>query len=456
MSNATTIDYAALAQQAGAISSVAPSVTPSATPGSGIDYSALAKQAGAISSAPAPAPAPSSPGGADTLSNWSPDQPLTSYGAATRGAIGGLGSDILNTVKAAASAMNPLPQSDEEKQAFQVAGVGGLLVHRMLSSLSPVGKAVLHPSEIIGAIHDINQSKDPISVYARIMQKTASQGAGAALTALATEGVTKGVGAVAGKAMGTAEEPGIVPKLVKGKKVEQAPTQSAVRGAVQASTEATGTADESLAANIENQPLVEGHNTVVDEHLSKLAENEKAAYKKLDDAAQFDLKAEKDQLATDRYKLKQLGNTDADVTQRGNLLESINDSQDRITAAETKLKKAGIDPRAGDVIHGQRMAGQQFRKNLVANTNPADGSINVQGLMKATQKSRFDPKFGDRLEQYLGSKQKAESFVNQLAAAKRTGASAVTAQTVAKWTGGILGTPAAIGAGYEVAKKLLE
>ena len=55
MSATQTIDYAALAKQAGAISSQpAPSASPASQSGS-IDYAALAKQAGAVSSTPPPA-----------------------------------------------------------------------------------------------------------------------------------------------------------------------------------------------------------------------------------------------------------------------------------------------------------------------------------------------------------------------------------------------------------------
>src|SRR5439155_491337 len=84
----------------------------------------------------------------------------------------------------------------------------------------------------------------------------------------------------------------------------------------------------------------------------------------------FDVKAEKQQLSNDQYKLKQLGNTDADLTQKGKLIEAINDSTDRIKDAETKLQDAGIDPKAADLLHRQRMAGQEFRKVLIKNKSP--------------------------------------------------------------------------------------
>jgi hypothetical protein len=230
----------------------------------------------------------------------------------------------------------------------------------------------------------------------------------------------------------TQPSPGLVKQVIKGKNVNQPGAQAAVRSGVRASTEATGTADESLAANIKNQPLVKGPTTVLDKHMSALQDNETAAYKKMDDTAGFDVKAEKQQLANDQYKLKQLGNTDADVTARGNLVESINDSTDRVAQAEAKMKAAGVDPKAADAIHQQRMSGLDFKKSLIKNTNPADGSVNVDGLLNDAKKLRFT-KYGDRLEQFMG-KEGADNYVSQLEEMQKLGAHAVKA----RWVAGIL------------------
>ena len=165
-------------------------------------------------------------------------------------------------------------------------------------------------------------------------------------------------------------KPGIIQQVLKGEKVAQPAAQQAVRQAVQNSAEAAGTANESVASSIRTQPLLEGNATVVDEHLSALQKQEQAAYAKMDEAAGFDVKAERVQLGNDQYKLKQLGNTEADITQRGNLIESINDSEARIADAEAKMKEAGVDPDIADFIHKQRMAGNDFRKALIKNTSP--------------------------------------------------------------------------------------
>jgi hypothetical protein len=414
----------------------------------------------------------------DNLGNWSPDQPLTSYGAANRAAIGGLVDDTIDTVKGAVQSFDPRPQSPEEQHVLSSpwGGIGPMYVYRMLHSLAPAARAAIHPSEIAAAIHDINSSQDPTGTYLKIAQKTASQGAGQAVTALATgKAIPKIVGAVGDAIAPTVEgaegpavetladhqatmdarpaEPGIVKQVWQGKKVAQPGAQSAVRSGVQSSTEATGTAGEPLTANIQKQPLVKGHNTFMDEHLSTLKENEGAAYKKMDETAGFDVKAEKQQLANDQYKLNQLGNTDADTTQRGNLIESINDSTDRIVEAEAKMQEAGIDPKSADGIHQQRMAGQDFRKSLIKNTNPADGSVNVDGLLNDAKTLRFG-KYGDRLQQFMG-KEGADKYVSQLEDMQKLGAHAMKAQKIAVWLGKYVAPEAVGGAlatGYALSK----
>jgi hypothetical protein len=227
-------------------------------------------------------------------------------------------------------------------------------------------------------------------------------------------------------------QPGVIKQIIGGKKVAQPGAEAAVRKGVQSSTEAAGTADEPLAGKIQNQPILKGNQTVLDEPLNALKEKESTLYKQVDDAAGFDLKAEKAQLANDKYKLTQLGNTDADVTQRGNLTEAINDSTDRIAQAEAKLKEAGIDPKAADAAHQQRMAGQDFKKALVKNTN-SDGSINVDGFLKDAKNLRFS-KYGDRLGQFMGN-DGADSFVSKLEQMQKLGAHAMKTQQIAVWLG---------------------
>jgi hypothetical protein len=231
-------------------------------------------------------------------------------------------------------------------------------------------------------------------------------------------------GSEAGAEAGAESEPSIISKMRQGKDVAQPGAQGAVRNAVKASAENSGTATPEMSEAIGSEPILKGNKTIVDDHLDALRAQEKAAYKQLDDTAGFDLKAEKAQLANDKYKLSQLGNTEADANARGNLIEAINDSEARIADAEAKLKAAGIDPKQADAIHQQRMAGMQFKKALVQNTSP-DGAVNVDGLLNASKKLRFDPKFGDRLGQFFGSDDAADTFMGRLQQMSDLGASAI-------------------------------
>jgi hypothetical protein len=236
-------------------------------------------------------------------------------------------------------------------------------------------------------------------------------------------------------------------EILKGKSIAQAPAESAVRGGV-----AAGVTEPSVAAGIATNPILEGSKTVLDEPLSSLATKEKAAYKAVDDAAGFDVKEAKLGLKNDQYNLKQLGNTEADKATRTKLQAAIADSTKRISDAEAKLSAAGIDPKAADVLHTSRMAGQDFKNILVRNTAP-DGTINVDSLLKQSKMLRFS-KRGDRLMQFMG-KDAADQYMTQLEAAQKAGMHAMKVQKLAKWVGGLAATGLGIGAGVHAATGLL-
>lgn len=226
----------------------------------------------------------------------------------------------------------------------------------------------------------------------------------------------------------------VAKEVIQGRDVNQAGTEQAVRQAVEKGATESGTNTSRAAANVEPTPVVSGHETILDDHLNALESQEKVAYNKLDKVAGFDLKAEKAQLANDQYKLSQLGNTPIDQRMRTRLQGSITDSTDRIADAESRIKAANIDPREGDMIHTQRMAGEDVKSALQKNVNP-DGSYNVDGLLKDTNNLRFKGKYGDRVEQWLGSKEAADDYINRLLQLQQQGAHAVKA----RWIAGILG-----------------
>ena len=119
-----------------------------------------------------------------------PDHPLTSYGAATRAGFSSIAEDTIGAIKGAVGSLNPQPQTDEEKEALKSAGIGGMLIYRMLDGM---GHPFMSAPHLAAAVHDINQSKDPMGTYLELAKDISSEGAGQALTALMGEGAGKAV-----------------------------------------------------------------------------------------------------------------------------------------------------------------------------------------------------------------------------------------------------------------------
>jgi hypothetical protein len=366
--------------------------------------------------------------------NQSPDSTLSSIGSG----LEETGSDIWNAVKATVNPMTSgalgavsnayqhISEAVPLFQAYEGARSSGKGIVDSLSAANDKAKQIADAQDVLKQRVD-EFRKNPTQATTRAVGDAAALAAsiwaGGKLT-----GVLGGAGAAdvapeaeAATEAGTeAEQPGILQQVIKGEKVAQQPAQAAVRQAAGASEEA---------------PILQGNTTVLDEPLANLKQQEAAAYKQVDDTVGFDLKAERAQLSNDQYKLAQLGNTDPDITARGNLTDAINDSQDRIDAAEQALQEAGIDPKAADTLHQTRMAGLDFKKALVRNTNP-DGSVNVDGLLTASKNLRFT-KYGDRLQQFMGE-DGADEFMNQLQQAQELGAHAMKAQKIAKIVSGLI------------------
>ena len=95
--------------------------------------------------------------------------PLTSYGAATEQGI----------------------QSIARGGRDLAEGLWSTVRHP-IQTAEGVAQLPSQVAQVPAAIHDIDQSADPLGTYAKVGQKTAGQGAAQALGALATEGVVKG------------------------------------------------------------------------------------------------------------------------------------------------------------------------------------------------------------------------------------------------------------------------
>lgn len=410
-----------------------------------------------VDNTPAPAATPQpaqEPGFGDILSTawermkgaYNGTTPLTDAGNATLSGVGSIARGTTKAVKGMAELIKP-PSWEELEQAMKDAPTNpatAILTRRMGAGVQQTGGQA---AQVPAAIKDINASPDPTGTYLKAAQETAGEGAGQAITAIAGDTALRNLP----EGSTGSSEPGIVKQVIKGKSVAQPGAASAVRSGVQSSTEAAGTTTPQLAKGIQEGSVAsptEGNSTILDEPLKALKDKESAAYKKVDDTAGFDVKAEKAQLANDQYKLKQLGNTPEDVAARQKLIRSIDDSQARISQAEGKLQEAGIDPKAADTLHKQRMAGNDFKKILTKNTQ-ADGSLNVDGLLRDSKSLRF-AKNGDRLSQFMGENG-ANQYMTRLSQMQKLGAHAVKAQQVAKWVAGVAGA----GAAAEGASKVL-
>lgn len=215
----------------------------------------------------------------------------------------------------------------------------------------------------------------------------------------------------------------------------------AVRGTTEAAADTHG-----INPAAPNTPILQGNETVLDEPIKSLASKEKAAYKRLDEAAGFDLKAAKDQMSLDQRAVKQPGMTPETLK---SIQTRMADNEAHISQAEKNLTDQGIDPKEGDRFHTARMAGQDFKNAVVKAANP-DGTVNIDKLVNQSKNLRF-MKRGDRLEQFMG-KEGADEYMSQLMDAQKAGIHAMKVQKFMKWAATIAGVGLVGAAGVHGAK----
>jgi hypothetical protein len=222
-----------------------------------------------------------------------------------------------------------------------------------------------------------------------------------------------------------------------------------------ATQEPTAAAVRDVTGSPASAPIVsrEAGTTAADDMLNNLGVQKDAAYKKIDDIAEFDLKAEKQKLSDTKYAIKQPG---ADVK---GLQEEMDLSNQKIADANKKLVKAGINPKDADELNKAWEATKLFKQDLVRATK-ADGTLDVNVLLKRAN-SRFNPRYGDRLAQAFGKgdaqagKAIASKYIQGLEAAQAAGQHALSTQRFKLWLTG-LGATAGIGsAGYKTLETLL-
>lgn len=115
------------------------------------------------------------------------DIPLDSYGNATLSGVQSIGRGVRGALKSAWDSITTPPQNSTE-EAVGALGPEALPVYRAIHGLVSTAK---DSGQVPAAVRDINASPDPTGTYAKVAQDTAGEGAGQALTALATEGAAR-------------------------------------------------------------------------------------------------------------------------------------------------------------------------------------------------------------------------------------------------------------------------
>lgn len=335
--------------------------------------------------------------------------------------------------------MDQIKEPGENIGAGIETGTEFILGDEVLSGLLKGAKFVELAEKYPAIARALNLAKDHPWFAKTLMESTKGASVGAVEGAThspgarvqgAVEGAKwgAGVGAASGAVQGVPELKIKNPfrQAIEGAKVAQEPAQAAVREGVSA-------AGSPVPANA---PMVTGNQTILDNTIADVSKQAKAAYQQVDDVVGFDLKAEKQALANDQYKIKQLGNTPADQAARKATQAAIDDSTNRIAIAEAKLKAANVDPAAADQLFTKQKAAETMRK-VIANSTLPDGTVKVDSLIRQSQALRFT-KYGDRLEQLMG-KQAAQQYMDDLVAAQKAGIHAMKVQKIALWTAGLLG-----------------
>lgn len=115
--------------------------------------------------------------------------PMDSYTHATERGLQNIGRGIRQGVQGIWSMGKP-PENAAEWAATAIApGIGPAAV-RGIKGIIETGKGAV---EVPAAIHDINESPDPLGAYGDVAARTSGEGAGQALVALGTEGAAKTV-----------------------------------------------------------------------------------------------------------------------------------------------------------------------------------------------------------------------------------------------------------------------
>lgn len=265
-------------------------------------------------------------------------------------------------------------------------------------------------------------------------------GLGAALEDVAEAGATRTAAAATSAAATTAEQPGIMTQLLKGKGAAQPQAQEAMRTAA-------GSAASSAA--VSTVPP-EGLRSLLEDPINAIEAQAKANYKAMDEVTGGKFQPNAEALKNVNEKLRSIAGTN-DVEEA------------KLAASKTRLEwqqekmfddaaKAGVPKSVVENARTQFRQAQALREleakvfknpnNIAGNAaSGTEDTVNLDSTIRAVQKLADNKEWGSsRLEQALGSPEAAKSFLDHLYAAQRLGVKAVSRQKLAEMAGaGLLG-----------------
>lgn len=380
---------------------------PSSTPNMDDAFSQAAK--GGVSSSGTNDP------GKDTDSVWmqaieggDPNVPLTSYGAATK-------QGVLNLISGTSQA---------------VQGLGSAVAHPISTVENMVSSAKAAPSQLAqipAAVHDINQSPDPTGTYLNVAGKTAAQGAGQAVTALAGEGLGAGIKFTGAKAVSAVKNVTGVPAALS------ADVSSAL----------------SVAAHNEGLPPLASTTAreSADELSKAFVDRAKSQYGVVDKAVGGDLKPVQERIINLKKGIRTQANINPDLADK--YIEDLATQQKTLAGLVEKAKAAGVPNaddlmKAGDKDYAKGMAMKDVSKGVKTASGIAKSGGHPNPVLFANQIDRLYNK--GTLTRALGE-DGAQSLLDTAKSGLQKAKTAGTIKKVARSAaiGGVIGGAGAAG-----------
>jgi hypothetical protein len=346
--------------------------------------------------------------------------PLSSYGNATLSGLQSVARGVRDAVKAPIDLVSPAKDTNEK--AVSNISSAALPIYRLLRGF---GHSAGDAMQLSAAIHDINQSADPVGTYAKAAQETAGQGAGQAMTAAATEGLIKSVPKVAGAAADAGKQ------VMQGADVVQPEVQAAARTAA-------GGAPGSLR-EVLSDPIAQ----------AKTARD--SIYDAYDKASGVNRQELEQRLSNTQDQISKLTGTPADMKKLARLQDAEAGLKRTLKWSDQRASIAGVDIDEANSANIRFRALQDLEKNVFKNQNVVEGntaqggaeSINVDNAIKELQKMKDNEKFGGpRLDQALGAGN-GDKLLTQLRQYQAVGVHAMKTQALAKAIGIYAGLPVA-------------